>query len=88
MTSLQRWDLEGARDGVQPLRVRFGGFVGNVEVFDAAAFGITPPEAQLMDPQQRLLMEVLPWPLPSSASLHHCAPTCIQVFARSHQTQH
>lgn len=55
--SLQRWDLDGLRDGAHPLRVRFGGFVQGVEAFDAAAFGITPPEAQLMDPQQRLLME-------------------------------
>jgi len=56
--SLQRWDLDGLRDGVHVLRVRFGGFIAGVEGFDAAAFGITPPEAQLMDPQQRLLMEV------------------------------
>ena len=56
--SLQRWDLDGMRDGVHPLRVRFGGFISSVDAFDAAAFGITPPEAQLMDPQQRLLMEV------------------------------
>ena len=56
--SLQRWDLEALRDGAHPLRVRFGGFLPAVDAFDAAAFGITPPEAQLMDPQQRLLMEV------------------------------
>ena len=49
--------MEALRDGAHPLRVRFGGFVGGCETFDAAAFGITPPEAQLMDPQQRLLME-------------------------------
>lgn len=60
IASLQRWDLEALRDGVHPLRVRFGGFVSGVEAFDAAAFGITPPEALLMDPQQRLLMEVPP----------------------------
>ena len=56
--SLQRWDLEALRDGSHPLRVRFGGFLPAVDAFDATAFGITPPEAQLMDPQQRLLMEV------------------------------
>lgn len=56
--SLQRWDLDGLRDGAHVLRVRFGGFIDGVDAFDAAAFGITPPEAQLMDPQQRLLMEV------------------------------
>lgn len=58
MASLQRWDLEALRDGAHPLRVRFGGFISGVDTFDAAAFGITPPEAQLMDPQQRMLMEV------------------------------
>ena len=68
-TSLQRWDLEGLRDGVHPLRVRFGGFIAGVDVFDAAAVGITPPEAQLMDPQQRLLMEVHSLCV---AALQHC----------------
>lgn len=59
--SLQRWDLDGLRDGASVMRVRFGGFIAGVEAFDAAAFGITPPEALLMDPQQRLLMEVRSW---------------------------
>ena len=57
-TGLQRWDLDALRDGAHPLRARFGGYIAGVEAFDAAAFGIMPPEAQLMDPQQRLLMEV------------------------------
>jgi acyl carrier protein len=54
----ERWDIDAPKDGRSTLRVRFGGFVAGLERFDAAAFGITPPEAQLMDPQQRLLMEV------------------------------
>lgn len=40
------------------LPVQFGIFLDAVDLFDAAAFGVSAPEAAMMDPQQRLLMQL------------------------------
>jgi acyl transferase domain-containing protein len=59
---LQRWDWEALSSsatgtGTQ-LPARFGGWLSGVDMFDAAAFGVSGVEAMLMDAQQRMLLEL------------------------------
>ncbi len=58
----ERWDIDQfyhptpATPG--KMHTRWGGFLPQVDRFDASFFGISPREAERMDPQQRILLEV------------------------------
>ncbi|HYO60253.1 non-ribosomal peptide synthetase/type I polyketide synthase [Archangium sp.] len=57
-----RWDVPGHYDSTRGVPGKMygirGGFLDDVEHFDAGFFGISPREAANLDPQQRLVLEV------------------------------
>jgi len=84
----ERWNAESYLhdDPGHPgtMTTRWGGFIDDVDRFDAAFFGISPREAQQMDPQQRLTLEAA-WSALEDAGIdiEHLRGAAVGVFMGS-----
>jgi acyl transferase domain-containing protein len=56
--SADRWDWNTS-GALQKSAGRWGGFITDIDKFDALHFNISPKEAELMDPQQRITLEAV-----------------------------
>ena len=54
----QRWEMAAGHISDAVGQAPWGGFLDDIEQFDANFFGISRREAESMDPQQRLILEV------------------------------
>ncbi|WP_339073763.1 type I polyketide synthase [Teredinibacter turnerae] len=58
----QRWNIDEYYDADADARgkisSRFGGFLDEIQQFDAGFFEVSPREAESLDPQQRMMLEV------------------------------
>ncbi|MCK8516799.1 type I polyketide synthase [Methylonatrum kenyense] len=76
----ERWDADRLRDADPDVPGKMvtcrGGFLDDVEHFDARFFGIAPREAVSVDPQHRLLLEVA-WEALENAGLAGDALTAV-----------
>ncbi|MBF0443841.1 MAG: hypothetical protein HQK54_18175, partial [Oligoflexales bacterium] len=59
----ERWDyrqyFNADKESVGTTYSKWGGFIHDVDKFDARFFNISPREAELMDPQERLFLETV-----------------------------
>jgi len=59
----ERWELEKLFQPGEPAQgksySKWGGFLGDIDKFDALFFNISPKEAEKLDPQERLYLEVV-----------------------------